>query len=220
MGLIAIGDIHGCLGTLNVLLERLAPTEDDHLIFIGDYIDRGPDSKGVIDCLLALRESRKCTFLRGNHEAFMLDYLQTRDFELWGINGGIATLKSYADEGQNVHIPEAHIAFVKETELYYDDPDFFFVHAGLRPELTVAENLEQCGEDVFLWEREHLYAHDHELVWEKPVVCGHTPKPEPLNRDKLIDIDTGCVYHMHPRMGRLTAVCLPAREFVIVEYVG
>ena len=220
MGLIAIGDIHGCVDTLNVLLERLAPTEDDHLIFIGDYIDRGPDSKGVIDRLLALRQEQKCTFLRGNHEAFMLAYLLHNDFELWRINGGDATLRSYADEDQNVHIPEAHVTFVLETELYYDTDDFFFVHAGLRPELTIAENLDQCGEDVFLWEREHLHFPDSELLWEKPVVCGHTPKPEPLNRDKLIDIDTGCVYHMHPRMGHLTAVRLPEREFVTVEYVG
>ncbi len=220
MGLIAIGDIHGCLGTLNVLLERLAPTEDDHLIFIGDYIDRGPDSKGVIDRLLDLRKTRRCTFLRGNHEAFMLAYLKTRDFELWGINGGVATLRSYADEDQNVRIPEEHIAFIQETKLYYNDPAFFFVHAGIKPDLTISENLDLCNEDVFLWERDHLDAFDHELVWEKPVVCGHTPRPEPLNRPRLIDIDTGCVYHSHPHMGHLTAVRLPEREFVIVEYVG
>ncbi len=220
MGLIAIGDIHGCVATLEVLLKLLAPTEDDHLIFIGDYIDRGPDSKGVIDLLLELRKTRQCTFLRGNHEAFMLAYLDEEDDELWRMNGGDATLRSYYDDQHNIHIPEEHITFVKETRLYYDDPSFFFVHAGLRPELTIAENLDQCGEDVFLWEREHLHAFDYELVWEKPIVCGHTPRPEPLNRDKLIDIDTGCVYYNHPRMGHLTAVRLPQREFVTVEYVG
>ena len=220
MGLIAIGDIHGCVATLDMLLDLLAPTEDDHLIFIGDYIDRGPDSKGVIDRLLALRQSQHCTFLRGNHEAFMLAYLQDQEFELWGINGGVATLRSYAVDDQNVYIPDEHVDFVRQTELYYDDTDFFFVHAGLRPELTIAENLEHCGEEVFLWEREHLHAHEFELAWEKTVVCGHTPKPEPLNLDKLIDIDTGCVYHMHPHMGRLTAVRLPEREFVMVDYVG
>jgi len=218
MGLIAIGDIHGCAATLGVLLARLAPTEDDHLIFIGDYIDRGPDSKGVIDRLLALRRHQRCTFLRGNHEAFMLGYLRNRDFDLWGMNGGVATLRSYADEDQHVAIPEEHIDFVRETRLYHDEPGFFFVHAGLRPELTIRENLIQCGEEVFLWEREHLNAPD--LAWEKPVICGHTPKPEPLNREKLIDIDTGCVYHMHPQMGRLTAVRLPERDFVMVNYVG
>ena len=225
MGLIAIGDIHGCADTLDALLSRLAPAEDDHLIFIGDYIDRGPNSKGVIDRLLTLRQAQQCTFLRGNHEAFMLAYLQNQDRELdlWVMNGGIATLRSYAAANQRVFVPEdfpeEHIEFVKQTKLYYEAPGFFFVHAGLRPELTIAENLMHCGEEVFLWERDHLLPRI-ELAWEKTVVCGHTPRPEPLNLDKLIDIDTGCVYHMHPKMGRLTAVRLPEREFVMVDYVG
>ena len=218
MGFIAIGDIHGCADTLDLLLDRLAPNGEDHLVFIGDYIDRGPDSKGVIDRLLELRTAHTCTFLRGNHETFMLEYLQNNDFQLWGMNGGVATLQSYSDDNRRVHIPAEHITFVQETALYYDTPDFFFVHAGLRPHLTVAENLKQSGEQVFLWEREHLEA-DH-LAWEKPVVCGHTPRPEPINEEKLIDIDTGCVYYMHPKMGRLTAVRLPEREFVMVDYAG
>lgn len=218
MGLIAIGDIHGCVKTLEALLSRLAPTNGDHLVFIGDYVDRGPDSKGVIARLIELRETHECTFLRGNHEAFMLAYLDTGEFHLWGMNGGAATLKSYADENLNVRIPEEHVAFIRETELYFNHPDYFFVHAGLHPQYSIAENLFRFGEDVFLWERSHLKAQD--LAWEKPVICGHTPRPEPLNRDKLIDIDTGCVYFMHPQMGTLTAVRLPEREFVSVDYVG
>ncbi|MFQ5572149.1 MAG: metallophosphoesterase family protein [Rhodothermales bacterium] len=214
----AIGDIHGCIDTLNALLDRLALTEEDHLVFVGDYIDRGPDSKGVIDRLMALRRSQRCTFLRGNHESFMLDYLDGGDFHLWSMNGGVSTLRSYTDADQQVRIPDDHIAFVRETELYYDAPDFFFVHAGLRPGLTIADNLEYCGEEVFLWERGHLKARD--LAWEKPVICGHTPRPEPINMEKLIDIDTGCVYHMYPQMGHLTAVRLPEREFVMVDYIG
>ena len=148
----------------------------------------------------------------------MLDYLDHGNYQLWGMNGGTATLRSYTANGQPARIPDAHVQFVRETELYLDTPEFFFVHAGLRPELSVAENLAQCGEDTFLWERDHLDA--PELRWEKTVVCGHTPRPEPLNRDRLIDIDTGCVYHLHPHMGRLTAVRLPEREFVMVKYEG
>lgn len=213
MGLIAIGDIHGCAHTLDVLLDRLAPTADDHLIFIGDYIDRGPDSRGVIDRLLALRRTQSCTFLRGNHEAFMLDYFDNGTFDLWGMNGGMATMRSYA-----MHVPDEHLDFIRKTLLYYDTPDYFFVHAGLVPHKTIERNLEEEGEAVFLWERRHLKA--EELSWEKPVVCGHTPVPSPLNRDKLIDIDTGCVYHMHPQMGHLTAVRLPTRDFIQVRYAG
>ncbi len=218
MGLIAIGDIHGCAATLDALLFRLAPTADDHLVFVGDYIDRGPDSKGVIDRLLALRDRQPCTFLRGNHEALMLAYLDEGDFQLWSMNGGGATLRSYSNGSGNINIPGAHVDFIRQTRLYHDTEGYFFVHAGLRPEWSIAVNLKRCGEDVFLWERDHLDA--PQLAWEKPVVCGHTPRPEPLNRDKLIDIDTGCVYHMHPRMGHLTAVRLPEREFVAVQYAG
>lgn len=218
MGLIAIGDIHGCAATLDVLLEQLAPSNGDHLLFVGDYIDRGPDSKGVIDRLLELRSEHKCTFLRGNHEAFMLDYLNDGAFHLWRMNGGMATLSSYANHTRQISIPQEHIDFINETKLYLDTEDFFFVHAGLRPHLSIRQNLDQVGEDVFLWEREHITA--PALAWEKPVVCGHTPHEDPINKDKLIMIDTGCVYHMHPKMGQLTAVRLPEREFVMVDYVG
>lgn len=219
MGLIAIGDIHGCPKSLDALLERIDPSPDDHLLFIGDYIDRGPDSKAVIDRLLDLREEVDCTFLRGNHESMMLGYLDSGAFNLWRVNGGISTLQSYAEEGETeFDIPESHAEFVRNTKLYHETDDFFFVHAGLKAHLTIEKNLEEGDEKVFLWERGHLEA--SEYAWEKPVVCGHTPRPEPINRDKLILIDTGCVYHMQPGMGQLTAVYLPEREFVSVEYTG
>jgi len=217
MGLIAVGDIHGCLESLNALLDRLNPSSDDHLLFVGDYIDRGPDSRGVIDRLLDLRESISCTFLRGNHEAMMIDYLDSGAFSLWRMNGGVSTLQSYLKgEGSEVHIPAAHAEFVRETKLYHETDDFLFVHAGLRPDLTVEENLDRPDEEVLLWERGHLAASG--LAWEKPVVCGHTPQPDPISHEKLILIDTGCVYHMKPGMGRLTAVHLPQREFIDVPY--
>jgi serine/threonine protein phosphatase 1 len=217
MGLIAIGDIHGCAQSLDALLARLAPSSDDHLVFVGDYIDRGPDSKAVIDRLLRLREDVPCTFLRGNHEAMMIEYLDSGTLGLWRMNGGVSTLQNYLREDTSeIDIPEAHVEFVRETKLYYETDDFVFVHAGLTPTLSVAQNLERSDEEVLLWEREHLEA--PELAWEKTAVCGHTPRPDPINRDKLILIDTGCVYHMQPGMGRLTAVRLPQRTFVDVAY--
>ena len=220
MGLIAIGDIHGCIETARALIDRLAPTADDHLVFLGDYVDRGPDSKAVLDYLIALSARHRCTFLRGNHEALMLEYIDEGFYELWQVNGGVATLNSYAGAARQVRIPAEHLAFIRGTVLYYNTPEFFFVHAGLRPDLTTKENVRWCGEDVFLWERSHLEAADEDFAWEKPVVCGHTPRSQPINRPKLIGIDTGCVYHMHPEMGRLTAVRLPERAFVSVPYQG
>lgn len=217
MGLIAIGDIHGCAASLEALLEAIDPAENDHLLFIGDYIDRGPDSRGVIDQLIALDKTHECTFLRGNHEALMLNYLDLGAFNLWRINGGITTMQSYiSDDGSAVEIPEEHEQFVRDTKLYYETNDYFFVHAGLKADLTIQENLDQFGEEVFLWERGHLEASS--FAWEKPVVCGHTPHADPVDREKLLMIDTGCVYHDQPEMGTLTAVRLPQRTYIEVAY--
>ncbi len=218
MGLIAIGDVHGCARSMDALLEELAPTSGDHLVFVGDYVDRGPNSSGVIERLFDLEEHTRCTFLRGNHEALMLNYLEGGDFDLWRMNGGVETLESYRATNGNIEIPERHVAFLTATKLYHQDDAFFFVHAGLRPHLTVRENLEKSDERIFLWDRDHLQAES--VVWEKTVVCGHTPHSSPVNEEKLILIDTGCVYHQHPNMGTLTAVRLPEREFISVPYQG
>ena len=220
MSLIAIGDIHGCLKSLDALLERVSPTANDTLIFVGDYIDRGPDSKGVIDRMLELKESFDCVFLRGNHEVFFLQYLngETQDADVWQLNGGTQTLDSYRVEDGRIYIPEEHVNFVRETKMYHDTPGFFFVHAGLQPELTVAQNLQISSEKTYLWDRHHFNARF--LAWEKPVICGHTPHPEPIDHPQLISIDTGCVYYMYPGMGRLCAVRLPEREFITVSYIG
>ena len=91
MGMIAIGDIHGCAKTLDGLLRELELMAEDHLIFVGDYIDRGPDSKGVIDRMLVLKEKYSCTFLRGNHEELLLGYLDDGEYYIFAMNVCIAT---------------------------------------------------------------------------------------------------------------------------------
>lgn len=220
MGLIAIGDVHGCALTLDALLDRLRPGQDDHLVFIGDYIDRGPDSKGVIDRLIELSTRVHCTFLRGNHEALFLSYLDEGEFDIWSYNGGTATLDSYAVPGQGFVIPESHIRFIRATVPFFETESFVFVHAGLKPDRSVAENLAHGNEMVFLWERDHLKVPEEALPWEKTVVCGHTPVSNPINGSRLINIDTGCVYYMRPTLGYLTAVRLPEREFVTIPFMG
>ena len=218
MGLIAIGDVHGCALTLDSLLQKLNPGSEDHLVFIGDYIDRGPDSKGVIDRLIKLKDEVKCTFLRGNHEELLLGYLDMGEYDIWAVNGGVATLDSYDGLSDAAAIPDEHINFVRETELYLETDHYFFVHAGLRPGLTIAENLAAGNDQVFLWERGHLKA-EH-LAWEKTVVCGHTPVSEAMDTPKLINIDTGCVFFTHPNLGNLTAVRLPEREYISIPFIG
>jgi serine/threonine protein phosphatase 1 len=218
MALIGIGDIHGCVRTLDDLIRVLDPSADDHLVFIGDYIDRGPDSRGVIDFVLELSRSVRCTFLRGNHEVFFLEHVHDGFSPYWPANGGDATLSSYRRTGAEAGIPRSHVDFVEATKLVFETPDFVFVHAGMLPEYSVARNLEMGRADVFLWERSHIDA--ERVNWEKTVVCGHTPVAEPINRPRLINIDTGCVYHTQPGLGTLTAVVLPEREFIRVPYSG
>lgn len=219
MGLIAIGDVHGCRRSLQALLKELKPGPDDHLVFIGDYVDRGPDSRGVIQDLLSLRDQHECTFLRGNHEALLLSYVDHGEFETFLHNGGQQTLASYGMDVGNLYFPDEHMAFIRETKLYLETEDAVFVHAGLRPGLTVRENLERGDEMIYLWERSHIRCSNDELAWEKTVICGHTPVARPINIPKLINIDTGCVFGpRRPEFGRMTAVRWPEREFVSVPY--
>lgn len=195
-------------------MEKLDSTlkTDRRMVFIGDYIDRGPDSKGVVDYLLEFRNEHDCVFLRGNHEQMLLDAIDHDSYGHWMMNGGDTTLRSYDIKGRQAKFPEEHLTFYRETELYYDTEDYFFVHAGLSPAMTVAEALKAPDrERQFLWERSHLQA--PETVWEKTVVFGHTPQQQPILRDRMIGIDTGCIYDSRG-YGQLTAVLLPEVEFI------
>lgn len=214
MGLIAIGDIHGCAKTFDNLLQVLAPGPNDHLVFVGDYADRGPDTRGVVNRCLALARTRRCTFLRGNHEHYVLEYLAGRPVSDWERFGGQPTLASYTDRTGKVSIPAAHVRFYEETMLYLDEQAFFFVHAGLLPDRSVAENVERGDEEIFLFTRKHLRVPPEARRWEKTVVCGHTPVPEVINEETLICIDTGCVWS-----GRLSSIRLPERDIVSVPNV-
>ncbi|MDE2828026.1 MAG: metallophosphoesterase family protein [Bacteroidota bacterium] len=213
MGLIAVGDIHGCSRTLKALLKALSLGEEDHLVFLGDYVDRGPDTRGVIQQLIALSEQVNCTFLRGNHEQAMLDWLSGQWGTYWLHYGGEETLQSYM-QGGKMDLPATHLSFLQSTTLYLDTPEFFFVHAGLRPDRTVRENIRLAEAEVFLHYRGHLRA--AVPLWEKCVVFGHTPHSVPILTDRMIGIDTGCVFPERPGLGRLTAVRLPEREVLAV----
>lgn len=197
---------------MEALLEKLKPYYDRKFIFIGDYIDRGPSSKQVVDYLIDFRQKVDCVFLRGNHEQMLIDAYNRGDSELWMMNGGRTTMKSYGLSAQSATLPESHEDFYINTKLYYDTEDYFFVHAGISPGKTIAESLkDDKGMHGFMWERSHLNA--FETPWEKKVVFGHTPRPNPLKKEKMIGIDTGCVYD-RVGYGKLTAAKLPEEEFI------
>jgi len=201
----AVGDIHGRLDLLDRLLGMIAAYEAAHpcantsIIFLGDYIDRGPDSRGVIECLLqGIPDGLTAYFLRGNHEAIMLRCLEgPAMFANWAANGGLATLKSYGvnvlfrAEAQTLLsqlrgvLPEAHLAFLRGLKTTMEVGDYFFVHAGVRPRVPLSKQSEQD----LRWIRNDFLEHDGSF--EKFVVHGHTPVIEPEIRANRINIDTG-----------------------------
>jgi serine/threonine protein phosphatase 1 len=199
--LLAVGDIHGCREALRELLDRVAPTEHDQLVFLGDYIDRGPDSAGVVGDLLALRERLPGTvFLRGNHEQLLLEVLAGANPLNFLLNGGGPTIASYR-KGGGWPPPFEHQAFFASLLPLFTNEEFIFVHAGLRPGIPLAEQ----GPDDLLWIREDfLHA---EVDWGRIVVFGHTPFAKPLLTADRIGLDTGCVYG-----GRLTCCDVNTRQ--------
>ncbi|MCG8341742.1 MAG: serine/threonine protein phosphatase [Chlorobiales bacterium] len=219
--IIAVGDIHGCLHTLQRLMEQLELQESDQLVFLGDYIDRGKHSKAVIDYLLKLREWYACFYLLGNHERMFLDFLKTHDPGLWLENGGTATLESYGSK-DGLDLPEEHIAFMQSCRYHFETEHYFFAHGGIDPEMTIKDNLRYMQPEDYCWMRTHLrsnYLENSRYKWEKTLVCGHTPISRPVMLDKLIAIDTGCVYKDNPSLGRLSAVILPERRIVQTENI-
>jgi len=186
--LLAVGDIHGCLDLLRQLLVQVAPGAEDQVVFLGDYIDRGPDSRGVLEFLLEFRKRWPQTvFLKGNHEAMLLDYLAGRKRLRYLLNGGENTLYNYREKGR-LQIPEEHLQFLHDLRLYFETERFIFVHAGLRPHVATQAQHEKD----LLWIREDFLESD--FSWGKTVVFGHTPLHKPRLAGDRIGLDTGAVY--------------------------
>ncbi len=202
-----IGDIHGCLDMLDRLMHQIAWAPDNNrLIFLGDYIDRGDDSKGVVDYILALiRKSGHVECLKGNHEAMFLNFLAGIESEVFIVNGGWKTLESYGSyslQDDRSAIPLEHMAFYASLKQYIELDDYYLVHAGFRPGLSI----ENQTEDDMLWIRKRFIYSDYDFG--KKVIFGHTPFKEPLITENKIGLDTGAVYG-----NRLT--CLELPDFIL-----
>jgi len=185
---LVIGDIHGCLAQFDTLLESLAPTTEDHLILLGDYIDRGSDSSGVLNRILKLSAKCRLTALMGNHEQMMLAARDSREkLSDWLLNGGDATLKSYAGVRSTLRdIPNEHWQFLTKSLVAYVETDtHIFVHANVSPDLPMDEQPDY----MLRWERcDKILPHESGKI----IVCGHTPQLSgaPLNRGYAVCIDT------------------------------
>ena len=181
----AFGDIHGCLEKLKLLVELINPEQDDIFIFLGDYINRGSNSFGVIEYLISFSNKYKnSTFLLGNHEKMFLDYMENNFSGKFIINGGMKVVKEYSASGKFI-IPETHINFLKNLKSYHIFDDFAFVHAGFKPGIEFHDN----ESNDFLWIRDDFIKSDY--IWNKKIIFGHTIFIEPYFSPEKIGIDTG-----------------------------
>ncbi len=207
-----IGDIHGCHQSLLNLLDNINPDpEFDCLLFLGDYIDRGPASRQVVGEILGLRKKMKHLItLMGNHEQMLLRFLAGQDQEFYLQMGGLSTLESYGitppyDVEALRNIPADHLWFFNELLACWEDGKNIFVHAGLKPGM----HLSQQPKEWLFWARDNYLRSRHNFG--KTIVSGHTPFQEPQVEENRIIIDTGAVYG-----GQLTCLILPDMEFVQV----
>lgn len=190
MRTIAIGDIHGCSVALARLLEAISPQPEDAVIPLGDYIDRGPDSPGVLDQIIDLAARCRLTPLLGNHEEMLLASMRGQaSLHLWLACGGLATMKAYGSQAQFDKIPARHIEFIDSCKLLHVEQDHFFVHANYDPQTP----LEDQPRDVLLWLSLREFTPGPHCSG-KTAVVGHTLQPDGKIRDlgHLKCIDTGC----------------------------
>ena len=218
----AVGDIHGRSDLLDRIVHLIrddvaAHPKETILVFIGDYVDRGADSKGVITRLLDLKREFTVHFLKGNHDEVLLDFLNDpRAYRVWCEFGAVETLLSYGvrpplSEGDDALIdardrfaralPQSHRAFLEALSLSFEIGDYFFAHAGIRPGVP----FENQQPNDLLWIREEFLTSTADFG--KVVVHGHTPTRTPTRKSNRIGIDTGAY-----STGRLTAAVFEGKD--------
>ncbi len=223
-----IGDIHGCFRTLRILVEQeLRPSPEDHIFFLGDYIDRGPNSKAVIDYIFSLHStSGHVVPLMGNHEYMLNRALNSLEyFNLWMINSGFTTLKdfgvipgSHYSTKSLLQIPQEYLKFFRDLKMYAQTEGFFLCHGcfeGNRDE-------PKGNTDSMIWGRKNL--EQAPRIGDRILIHGHTPNPvseirkqidDPISR--VINLDAGCVYKENKSLGHLAALDLDSMELFIVK---
>lgn len=231
MRLYAVGDVHGCHELMSRMHRRIMAEimhdrpADWRIIYLGDYVDRGPATRQVLDFLChAARSEPRILALAGNHDIGLLDFLAAPAADgLFANNGGATTARSYGVDLQFSHddalvrghaalqaaIPDAHLAFLRGLKLSVSFGDFFFCHAGIRPGVPLDA---QTPEDL-VWIRETF--HRHEGLRPKVIVHGHTPVPAPEIRPNRVNLDTGAFYS-----GRLSALMVEGQRKRLLQESG
>jgi serine/threonine protein phosphatase 1 len=203
--LIAIGDVHGCAHALDAILDEMAPTARDHLVFLGDLVDQGKETKEVLARILELRERLRVTLIQGNHEEMMFAALENEPaLRYWERCGGVATLNSYKFGAKLDDIPREHWQLLESCVPYLETDDFILTHANYLADVPMAD---QPGYQL----RWALFDAEKELPHfsGKTVVVGHTEQKnaEILDLGFAICIDTACW-----KYGWLTSIDLHSRE--------
>jgi len=231
----AVGDIHGRRDLLQLIVRKIAvdaiasgSTQQPMLVFLGDYIDRGPESAAVVSYILTLRnlDGFDVRCLKGNHEQTLLKFLDDSTIgPTWAEHGGAATLASYGVAAPNMRsdkegweearlafratLPFDHLDFYRGLQLSACVGDYFFAHAGVRPGVALAQQTEQD----LLWSRAEFLG--EKRPFEKIIVHGHTPVETPFLGATRIAIDTGAY-----ATGALTAVRLEGAHRAVVSTIG
>jgi len=214
-----IGDVHGCIRSLrNLVIDKIKLTKEDTLFLLGDYIDRGPDSKSVLDFLMELKAgSYNVKPIMGNHEYMLLQVLEDKEeLGTWIKNGAAQTLMSFgvpedkvADPGSLRQIPEIYVDFLRGLSFFEETDDFYFVHAGL------GKGIEKPADDLetLFWSRKEYY--NKTILRNRILIHGHTPVSMASIQDRIFDgesqvinLDGGCVYPHVNGFGHLAGMDL------------
>ena len=227
MRTLVVGDIHGKRKLLERLLEECEyRAGEDHLILIGDLVDRGEDSRGVVDRAIQLQrdDPSRVTIVRGNHEDMMIEALAPSGgdgAELWYYNGGIETLESYLDQNQQIDVPTEHLDFLSSLPTWHEDEHAIYVHAALVEDAdgSCLHPRETPDDPELFWSRNRHFFSEYN---GKTVVFGHTITgmifgdfEKVWMREHLIGVDTGAYL-----TGVLSAVELPSRRVYNVRQVS
>jgi len=226
-----IGDIHGCIQTFRSLIEnKINPQRTDTLYLLGDYIDRGPDSKAVLDYIFTLRKknSFRVITLMGNHEYMLIHSRESREFfKLWLLNSGRTTLRDFGllgnslpDQEMLLKMPEIYMDFLLQLSFFEETPGFFITHGCFGGKTT--NPLDDISS--MIWGRTEEYPED--FLNGRILIHGHTPAP--LNdirkrvedpAKKIINLDGGCVYKNNPHLGNLIALELDTLSLTRVKNI-
>jgi serine/threonine protein phosphatase 1 len=211
MSVFAIGDVHGCADELEELLGMLPLDDNSTVVMLGDYIDRGPYSRRVLEILMEAKTKHRMVTLSGNHEEMLREFLDGSNPQRVArfiLNGGSSTLADFANDQGEWVIPKGHVTFLEELQLWYETDEHFFVHAGV-PDMALKELDPVRDRDEVLWIRRAFIGNPRK--WEKRIVHGHTPVNAVEVSASRINVDTACAYG-----GFLTAIELPSHRIYSV----